>query len=239
MEHLDEGWDRALAIVAHPDDMEYGAAAAVARWTAQGKQVAYVIATSGEAGIDGMDPATAARVRRREQVTAAAAVGVEHVTFLGLPDGVVEYSVALRRLLAEQIRRHRPDVVLTTTHHLTFGDRQLNQADHRHVALATYDAVKDAGNRWIHPDLTHAGLEPHAGVRSVLVFGSGSPTHAVDVTDHLDAGVASLRAHATYLAGLGREFDPEAFLSSMTSEPGRAVGRPHAVAFEQLSAVGV
>jgi LmbE family N-acetylglucosaminyl deacetylase len=154
---LEEGFDRVLAVVAHPDDLEYGASSAVAKWTSAGKQVAYVTVSDGEAGIDGLSPQEAAPVRRLEQVASAAVVGVSDVTFLGLRDGVIEYSLELRRLISQQIRRFRPDALLTATHRLTFGDRQLNQADHRSVALAVLDAAKDAGNRWIHTDLTDAG----------------------------------------------------------------------------------
>lgn len=239
MQMLDEGFERVLAVVAHPDDLEYGASAAVARWTAAGTTVGYVIVTDGEAGIDGLAPAEAAPVRRHEQVAAAAHVGVRDVRFLAQPDGVVQHSVDLRRRIAAEIRRFRPDVVVTTTYRLTFGDRMLNQADHRAVGVAVLDAVKDAGNRWIHPELLEEGLAPHAGVRAVLLFGSTEPTHAVDVTDHLAAGVASLAAHATYLSGLGRAFDAAEFLGRATAEAGSAVGVRHAVAFEVLSAAGV
>ena len=76
LEHVDEDWKRGLAIVAHPDDMEFGAAAAVARWTAQGKEIVYALVTSGEAGIDGMDPAESAPLREEEQRASAAIVGV-------------------------------------------------------------------------------------------------------------------------------------------------------------------
>ena len=108
LEPLAEDWQRALAIVAHPDDMEYGAAAAVGRWTGQGKLVAYCMVTSGEAGIDTMRPEQARQVREAEQV-AAAVVGVNVVEFLGFPDSMVEYGLPLRRALARAVRLHRPE----------------------------------------------------------------------------------------------------------------------------------
>src|SRR5690349_15416866 len=112
LEILDETWERALCIVAHPDDMEFGAAAAVARWTGQGKWVGYSMVTSGEAGIDGMHPDECRVVREQEQIDSARVVGVDVVAFLGQPDGVLEYGVALRRTLAAEVRRHRPDIVI-------------------------------------------------------------------------------------------------------------------------------
>src|SRR5829696_9772198 len=84
---LPEDWSRALAIVAHPDDMEFGAAAAVARWTRQGKEIGYVMITSGEAGIDGLAPDECKAVREAEQIESARIVGVDSVDFLGFPDG--------------------------------------------------------------------------------------------------------------------------------------------------------
>lgn len=107
-----EDWTRAMAVVAHPDDLEYGAASAIAQWTRAGVSVAYVVVTDGEAGIDGVSPALAGPVRRREQLASAAVVGVADVSFLGYPDGLVEYGAGLRRDIARQIRRFRPDVLL-------------------------------------------------------------------------------------------------------------------------------
>ncbi|WP_278259527.1 PIG-L deacetylase family protein [Nocardioides convexus] len=149
LEPLTEDWERALCIVAHPDDMEFGAAAAVARWTGQGKSVGYCMVTSGEAGIDGLSPDECRSVREAEQVASARVVGVSTVEFLGLPDGVLEYGVALRRVLAEVVRRHRPEIVVTGNFRDTWGGRNLNQADHIAVGRAVVDAVRDAGNRWV------------------------------------------------------------------------------------------
>ena len=240
---MPDDWKQALAVVAHPDDLEYGAASAVARWTGEGRSVAYVMVTDGEAGIDGLSPAEAAVLRRQEQVTSAAIVGVDDVTFLGHPDGVVEYGLDLRRAVARQIRRVRPDFLITATPDLTLrmggGRRFLNQADHRAVGLAVLDAARDAANRWIFPQLLAEGLDPWNGTSDVYLMGAEAPTHAVDVTDSLSLGVASLRAHRAYLDGLGRDFDPEAFLNSITARAGAALGVPHAVAFGQVQIQGV
>src|SRR6185295_9570109 len=92
---LPENWERCLAVAAHPDDIEYGTASAVARWTAAGKQVSYLLATRGEAGIDGMSPEQAAVVREEEERAGAREVGVEVVEFLDHRDGVVEYGLPL------------------------------------------------------------------------------------------------------------------------------------------------
>src|SRR3712207_958605 len=108
LEPVDESWKSALCVVAHPDDLEFGTAAAVARWTDAGKTVVYAMVTSGEAGIDSLPPLEAKRVREAEQVESARIVGVEQVDFLGQPDGVLEYGVALRRTICAAVRVHRP-----------------------------------------------------------------------------------------------------------------------------------
>lgn len=238
---MPDEFDSVLCIAAHPDDLEYGAAAAVARWTSEGKHVAYVLVTSGEAGIDGMTPADCRPLREAEERAGAAEVGVDDVEFLGHADGVVEYGLALRRDLAAAIRRHRPDLVVTLHRGLFWGAGiseipSFNMADHRHVGLAVLDACRDAANRWIFTDLVDAGLEPWAGVRWVAVAGSDLAKHAVDVTDFIDRGVASLRAHHAYLAGLGDTgFEPDEFLRRTSAEAGARLGVDYAVAFEVIA----
>jgi LmbE family N-acetylglucosaminyl deacetylase len=232
-ESLPEDWERALCVVAHPDDMEFGAAAAVARWTGQGKSVSYCMVTSGEAGIDGMDPERCRAVREAEQVESARVVGVDEVEFLGLPDGVLEYGVPLRRAIAEVVRRHRPDIVVTGNFRDTWGGRNLNQADHIAVGRAVLDAVRDAGNRWVFHEQLAGWLEPWGGVREVWAFGSPEAAHAVDTTDSFDAGVRSLEAHAAYIEGLGWEdFDPREFLEGMARQSGQRLGVAFAAPFE-------
>jgi LmbE family N-acetylglucosaminyl deacetylase len=233
LEPLPEDWSTALCVVAHPDDLEYGAAAAIARWTGQGKRVVYCMVTSGEAGIDGMHPDECRTVREAEQVESARVVGVDEVVFLGLPDGVLEYGVPLRAAIAAVVRRHRPEIVVTGNFRDTWGGANLNQADHIAVGKAVVDAVRDAGNRWIFADQMADGLEPWGGVRAVWAFGSPQSTHAVDTTETLDAGVASLEAHRAYIDGLGWEhFDPREFLEGNARQAGQRLGTAFAAAFE-------
>ncbi len=231
LEHVTEDWQRALAIVAHPDDLEFGGAAAIARWTAQGKDVVYALVTSGEAGIDGMTPDEAKVVREAEQRESAAIVGVSEVEFLGQPDGVLEYGVPLRRVLTDVIRRHRPEVVITNNFRDTWdGAYALNQADHIATGRATLDAVRDAGNRWIFTDL---GLEPWTGVRQVWAGASPQSAHGVDVTDTFDKGVASLLAHDAYIRGLNSAtFDPEEFLEGFGRATGARLGCTFGTSYE-------
>jgi LmbE family N-acetylglucosaminyl deacetylase len=145
MKPMPEDWDRAVAVVAHPDDLEYGVASAVARWTRQGKQVSYLLVTKGEAGIAGMDPGQVAPLRMEEERRSAAVVGVTDVEFLDYQDGLVEYGLALRRDLAAALRRLQPQVVIGQSFDLTWGEEgPVNHADHRAVGLATLDDFPDA-----------------------------------------------------------------------------------------------
>lgn len=231
LQAVDESWARAVAVVAHPDDLEYGAASAIARWTSQGKEVTYVLATRGEAGIAGMPPQTAAPLREEEQRRSAAVVGVSRVEFLGHPDGTVEYGPALRRDISAAIRRSRPEVVITMNFELTWGESGgVNHSDHRAVGLATLDACRDAANEWVFPD---AGAPWH-GITAALVAGTSSPTHFVDVTSTIDLGVASLREHRAYIEGLGVEFDPDSFLRDIAGYGGMAAGCPLAVLLQSF-----
>jgi len=230
---FDESWSRALCVAAHPDDLEYGMAAAVDRWVQQGKTVSYLLATHGEAGIDGVPPSEAASLRAQEERDGAAEVGVEVVEFLDHDDGMVEYGLPLRRDIARAIRIHKPEVVVTLTDRERFAGGGTNQADHRAVGLATLDASKDAGNRWIHPELVDEGYEPWNGVRWVCMSGSPESTHGVDVTGHIDAAVASLQAHQTYLGSLGEDYpSPPDLLEMILGRGGQAMGVEHAITFE-------
>jgi LmbE family N-acetylglucosaminyl deacetylase len=223
-----DDWTRALCIVAHPDDLEYGAAAAIASWTAAGRNVSYLLVTRGEAGIDGMTPDDTGPLREAEERASAAVVGVDTVDFLeGHVDGVIEYGLPLRRDLAAVIRRVQPDLVVSMNHTESWGGLSFNMADHRHVGLAALDASRDAGNRWI---FTDAG-EPWSGVRRVAMGGSPTPTHFVDVGNNIDTGIASLREHAAYIAGLGTEFDPDAFLRGNARAAGESAGCEYAATF--------
>ncbi|MFG1905863.1 PIG-L deacetylase family protein [Kribbella sp. NPDC048928] len=233
LEPVVEDWQKALAVVAHPDDLEFGAAAAIARWTGQGKQVVYCLLTSGEAGIDGVDPAECGPLREAEQIESSRIVGVSAVEFLGQPDGTIEYGVALRRVIAAAIRRHQPEIVITNNFRDTWdGDVTLNQADHINTGRATVDAVRDAANRWIFPD---AG-DKWDGVRQVWASGSPNSRHAVDTTDTFEVGVRSLQAHKAYIDGLNwPDFDPEEFLEGASRPAGTLLGTRYAARFEVLT----
>lgn len=227
MEPVSEDWERAVAIVAHPDDLEYGLASAVARFSAQGKQVSYLLATSGEAGIDGMEPAICGPLREEEERQGARKVGVEHVEFLGHPDGAVEYGLALRHDIAIALRRLQPQVVFGMNFDLTWGDGgAVNHADHRAVGLAVLDACRDSANRWMYP----GEGDPWGEISTVYISGGETTaTHFVDVTRTIAQGVESLKAHRAYIEGLNFAFEPDRFLREMAEFGGIAAGCEYAV----------
>lgn len=223
-------FQRVLCVVAHPDDVEYGTSSAVAAWTSNGVEVGYLLLTRGEAGMDDRTPADAAQLRTREQITGSTAVGVDRVDFLDYPDGVLEYSIGMRRDIARAIRAARPEAVVVGSWDVEFV-AGLNQADHRVAGLATVDALRDAGNRWVFPELLNEGLQPWS-TRWLLVAGDARPTHGVDVTGAaLERGIAALEAHEQYLAGLPGHPPARAMITGITAMQGRAMGVPHAVLF--------
>lgn len=233
MPTVPEDWTTALAVVAHPDDLEYGAAAAIARWTDQGKRVVYCLVTSGEAGIDSIAPDECARMRQAEQRASAGVVGVDEVEFLAHPDGLVEASITLRRDLAATIRRHRPDVLISINFRESWPGGGFNHADHRAVGVALLDAARDASNRWLFPG---AGGEPWS-VDVALFSGSPQATHWVDTSGTIDRGVASLAAHAGYLDALPEGTlgkDPDAFIRGSAAAIGEEFGVAAATTFELI-----
>lgn len=226
----DGAFGRVLCVVAHPDDVEYGASSAVAAWTAAGIDVAYLLLTRGEAGMDASPPDATAPLRMQEQIAGSREVGVSQVDFLDYPDGVLEYSLQMRRDIARAIRTHRPEAVLVGTWEVEFAVG-LNQSDHRVAGLAALDAVRDAANRWVFPELLDDGLPPWS-VRWLLVAGDPRPTHGVDVTgDAVGRGIASLEAHREYLAGIAGHPPAGAMISGITAMQGRAMGVRNAVLF--------
>ena len=228
---LPADWQRALVVAAHPDDIEYGLAAAVAAWTSSGKEVRYLLATRGEAGMAGVPPEEAGPVREEEERRSAAVVGVSEVDFLGLRDGVLIEGPALRRALAGAIRRHQPQLVVTGYFGATWSPPGIspgyvNSPDHRALGQCTLDAVADAVNEWIFRDLTEP---PWRGVQYIAVQELIEPPHEIDVSDHVEAAVASLSEHRRYLELLSDDpVDMQARqvidMSTVTEDDRRRVG---------------
>jgi LmbE family N-acetylglucosaminyl deacetylase len=200
----DEEVGQVLVIVAHPDDVDFGAAGTVARWTDAGIDVVYCIVTDGDAG--GSDPSISrpemATLRRHEQTEAARRVGVRDLRFLGYPDGRVEPTLGLRKDLARVIRQVRPDRVLCPSPERDYVRPGISHPDHRAVGSAALDAVyPDARNPFAFPDLLAEEALEAWTVREVWINGPGAPNHYVDVTKTFSRKMAALRAHVSQVGG--------------------------------------
>lgn len=219
---------RVLCIVAHPDDMEYGASAAVAAWTEAGIEVSYLLLTRGEAGM-AENPATIGPLREKEQRRACEIVGVTELRYLDHPDGMLEGTLSLRRDIARVIRQIRPDLVLTANFEVeAYGG--LNQADHRVAGLAAVDACCDAANPWVFRELAEQEGLAAWRTRSLAIAGHPAPTHARPVeARHVQAAVDSLNAHEAYLAHVEGHPLPEEFIPEVLRGGGEASGTDHAV----------
>jgi len=228
---MPDDWQRALVVAAHPDDIEYGMAAAVAVWTAAGKEVHYLLATRGEAGMAGVRPEKAGPIREDEERRSAAVVGVSEVEFLDHRDGTLVAGPDLRRDLAGAIRRHQPELVVTGYFGATWtppgvSPAYLNSADHQALGQCVLDAVADAANEWIFSELT----EPRwSGVQYIAVGEMADPPHEVDVSEQVEKAVASLTEHRRYLELLSDDpVDKQARqvvdMSTLKEDGGRRVG---------------
>ncbi len=199
---------RVLAVMAHPDDVDFGAAGTVAGWTDRGIEVAYLMITDGDAGgsDDGITRAELAALRRDEQRAAAKSIGVEDVRYLGYADGSLEATLGLRRDIARVIRQVRPDRVLTQSPDRNYERIHPSHPDHRAVGAAALDAVyPDARNPHAFPELlVDEGLGAWT-VREVWLTGGPIVNHVVDVTDRFERKLTALRSHASQVGHLGDE----------------------------------
>jgi len=194
---------KVLVVLAHPDDPEYFCGGSVARWAAEGSDVAFCLVTSGDKGADtaDVDAPELARRREEEQRAAAKVLGVRTVVFLGRPDGMLEPDLDLRRDIVRAIRRFRPDTVITCDPTTLFShDKGINHPDHRAVGLATLDAVYPAaGSALFFPDLLGEGLAPHKVLR-VYLAGSQSPDTTIDVSLYFERKLQALRCHRSQIS---------------------------------------
>ena len=226
---------RALVIVAHADDIEFGAAGTIAKWTASGSHVTFCIVTDNGSGSD--DPNITreqlAATREAEQRAAAEVLGVAECVFLGYPDGTVENTIGLRRDLVRVMRRARPDLLMTMDPSLLFmpTNGYINHPDHRAVCQAAIDAVFPAvGNRKIFPELLAEGLEP-INIPHIWLMLSMDANVMVDTSATFARKVEALKKHASQFSD---DFKPEDFIGKWDKETGEKAGFEYAEAFRAL-----
>lgn len=220
----DRRYDRVLVVAAHPDDPEFVFGGTVARLAGGGAAVSYVICTDGSLGSDnpGIPGAELTATRYAEQRAAAAVLGVGDVVFLGFRDGCLAPTIELRRAITREIRRCRPDLVLTHVPvRMLDADIGFSHPDHVAVGDATLSAVfPDARNPRAYPELLGEGLEPHR-VGEVWLPGIQHADHFVDVTGQLDGKIAAILCHRSQFGS--SEAGPEA-VASWIRERARQVG---------------
>ncbi|MGB6873726.1 MAG: PIG-L deacetylase family protein [Dehalococcoidia bacterium] len=187
-----------MVVTPHPDDAEFGVAGTVARWTAEGKDVIYVVCTNGDKGTNdpNMKPDELARIRKQEQLAAAKLLGVREVIFLHHPDQSLEDTPEFRKEIVRLIRMYQPEIVVTADPYR----RYIWHRDHRITGQVTLDAVFPyARDSFAYPDLLEKGLYPHK-VKEVLLWGSEDPNYHSDITETFDIKIAALRCHKSQIS---------------------------------------
>ena len=223
---MEQQVERALVVVAHPDDVDFGAGGTIATWTEAGIAVTYCIATDGDAG--GFDPAVPrdqiGGIRQPEQRAAAKEVGVEEVVFLGYPDGQLAPSFDLRRDISRVIRQVRPQRLLMQSPEINWERIGASHPDHRAAGEAALCAVyPDARNPFTHLELAAEGLEAWTVAETwVMAAGQGANRY-VDVTDVFERKVAALRRHESQTAHMD---DLEGLLRTWLTRNATAAGLP-------------
>lgn len=214
-----------LIIAPHPDDAEFGAAGTVARWVQEGRQVVYVVCTSGEKGTGdrSIQPERLAEIREQEQQAAASVLGVREAVFMRYPDQGLEDTPAFRKDIVRLIRGYRPQLVATADPYRKY----IYHRDHRITGQVVLDAVYPyARDHLAYPELLQEGLEPHK-VQELLFWAADDINHRVDITSTFDMKLAALRCHVSQVAGFGIA-DLEAWLHARCAE--MAAGETFALA---------
>lgn len=228
--------ESAMAIAAHPDDIEFTCVGTLARWARLGTSVVYVLCTSGDVGIaePGMTREKAAQIREAESLEAARIAGVSQVVFLHEPDGLLQATLDLRKKLVREIRKYRPEVIVTGDPTIVWsGGDYINHPDHRAAALAALDATFPAsGQPNLFEDLEQEGLTAHK-VRKVYATVWEKADVFINIEDSMDIKVAALRAHKSQL----KDWDPEPMLKEWASDAAKGKEMQYAEGFRVVTLV--
>jgi LmbE family N-acetylglucosaminyl deacetylase len=228
--------ESAMAIVAHPDDIEFGCSGTMARWAKAGARVCYVVCTSGDVGIadTSISREEAAQIREKEQREAARIAGVNEVVFLKEPDGMLQATMALRKKLVREIRRFRPEVVICNDPTVMFTrSTYINHPDHRAAGLAAVDAIfPAAGQPHLFQELEEEGLQAHKPCK-VYVMSWTEATHFINIEDTIDIKIAALRAHKSQM----KDWDPEGPIKEWAAERAKGKEMAYAEAFRVITLV--
>jgi LmbE family N-acetylglucosaminyl deacetylase len=224
---------RALVVSAHPDDIEFGCAGTVARWSSESVAVTYCIVTDGSTGTQDRDLVgeRLALIRREETQRAAGIVGVDDIVWLGYRDGYVEHTLELRRDIGRVFRARRPHRLVVMDPTPTIGDF-VNHPDHRAVGQASLDVTLTVGTTPGHfPELLDEGLQPWRGLRELWIMGPGERPEVIDISGHIEAKVGALLCHRSQVGE-----DAER-IAAWLREATAAAGAPHGVAHAETFTV--
>ena len=225
-----ESYQRAMVVVAHADDAEYSCSGTMAKWCRQGAAGIYVVCTDGSKGSS--DPNISSKqlieIRRQEQRAACEVLGVKEVVFLGYEDSMLQPSLELRRDIAREIRRYKPDVVLCPSPVRDLNDHiYIGHPDHLAAGEAAMSAVFPAArDRLTFPELLADGFEPHK-VRDLMVMDHQHTDKWIDVTETIDLSIDALRKHVSQIGDLGEEH------LEMVRDWKRQAGEPHGVGYAE------
>ena len=221
---------------AHPDDLDWSSGGTTAAWARAGKEVYYVLTTSGETGEDHgrrllLPAAEMADIRETEQRLAATILGVKEVLFLGQPDGRVEASLAFRDQLVNVLRRLKPQLVISMDPgNWSFQNFYQYHPDHRATAVAVYDAIYPAAGTAMYTPQPDLGLPPHK-VREVYFSGSAHPNTYIDITDTIELKIQALISHRSQIT---KPEEIAAYVRQIAARHGERIGRPYAECFRCL-----
>ena len=227
---------RGMVVTAHADDAEFGCSGTVAKWCHEGWEVVYVLCTDGSKGSEEreMTQKKLSGIRRQEQINAGKILGLKDVVFLDYEDSMLQPSLELRRDITKEIRRHQPDILITTNPQRSFeGGWGVGHPDHMAAGEAALSAVyPTARDHMTLPELLQEGLEPHK-VAEVWVMGHPDPDHWVDVTEHMDTSIKALNEHTSQLGDRPTE-EIDKRMREWRSERAAGKGMQYAEAFRRL-----
>lgn len=225
-----------MAIVAHPDDIEFSCAGTLALWAKLGAKLSFVLCTSGDAGINriGVTREQAALIRENEATIAANIIGVSELIFLRYPDGLLQPTIEFRRRLVREIRRFRPEAIICGDPTVVWaGNDYINHPDHRAAAAAALDATfPAAGQRNLFEEFELEGIYPHKP-RKVFVTSWERADHFINIEDTIMQKIQALRAHESQM----NDWDPEDSIRSWAADAGRGKEMQYAESFKVVNLI--
>src|SRR4030067_1076350 len=228
--------ESAMAINAHPDDIEFTCVGTLARWARLGTRVIYVLCTSGDVGIDepGMTCEKATQIREAESLEAAHIAGVNQVVFLREPDGLLQPTLELRKKLVREIRKYRPEVIVIGDPTIVWsGDDYINHPDHRAAAQAALDATfPAAGQPNLYEEFNQEGLTAHK-VRKVYAHVWNKADVFINIEDTIEIKIAALRLHKSQL----KDWDPESMIKEWATDTAKGKEMQYAEGFKVVTLV--